>query len=950
MSTTSAAASAARHRASRVLNRAIRTVLRSSSLSVLIVGCALSSGAAFAAEQRTVEEIQAEVARLQEQLDKERQALAERAASEETGAPAAPAAAAPREDDALGKVTVRARNRLEPLKDVPLAISVVSGAELERLSAFDIDAITKRASNVSWNQGNQRTSSLSIRGIGRQGQTEAQDPSVGVVVDGVNYAYNALTSSFDFVDVDTVEVSRGPQGTLLGKNTSLGVINIATRKPSFTPSAEYGVTIGDWDTVQGRIAGGGPVIDDLIAWRGTLAVNKGQGDIVNRYNRDLTWQNKDRVYGKLQLLITPTDTLSIRIAGEKTPRGAETTNGRTTNVPTPQAYSNGTANNALSNEQRLSRRWFSQVSSYTVDGDYLYGGGDGSVNYDFAFPLVTGSNGALVDVSWTVGDFDLTSISAYKDYHFNAVNDEGTPFDVYRNAGGFWNDYKQWSQELRLASSIADVVDYQGGLFFLKVHNSSEYRREWGSDAGAWFANGLPTATTPTQYSRLDANAAGRYLMQSSLDGLKMAYNSPTGLQDIENESYAAFAQANWHLAEKLTLTTGARVTREERRNIGSTYIRDNGVAPELNPDVVNGVSLGGFSSNAGTGALLAGNTLAQLQVADLVANKYFGATVDAANPGAAYNGLTAAQRQQVADAKAIRRTAIGVVFPEREAEPFEATQYSFVVAPSYEINDQLTTYFSWQYGEKAGISQFVNGVSFLVPGEESSSYELGWKSVLLDRTLTLNVATFFTTIENYQQSVRVVDDYTTALNLAPGGNGQIAYVTATGAVPEVEAKGIEIDAFYAGLPYTTIRFSGSYNDAYYKRFANAAQPSENGFTGALAYRDVSDENLPGAYKYQFNTGVDVHYPIGRGLELIGSFNAAYNSKFNSDNSLSSYSWIEGKTLVDIAFGIGRINRSLSATVLVKNLFDDGTPLASTWNGYTPAHSRWVGLALSGKL
>lgn len=111
-------------------------------------------------------------------------------------------------------VVVRARNRVENQQDVPISISVVRGEELENLQANEINALTMRAANVSWNQGNQRTSSLSIRGIGKQGQTEAQDPSVGVIVDGVNYAYNALTSSFDFTDVDVVEVVRGPQGTL----------------------------------------------------------------------------------------------------------------------------------------------------------------------------------------------------------------------------------------------------------------------------------------------------------------------------------------------------------------------------------------------------------------------------------------------------------------------------------------------------------------------------------------------------------------------------------------------------------------------------------------------------------------------------------------------------------------------------------------------------------------
>ena len=204
-----------------------------------------------------------------------------------------------------GKITVHTRNRLEPLQDVPVSVSVVTGAELDRLDAFDITAIVKRVGDLQWNFGNQRTSSLALRGFGKQGQTEAQDPSVGVVVDGINYAYNALISSYDFTDVDTIELARGPQGTLQGKNATLGILNITTRKPSFTPDAQYSVTVGQRGTVIGRAAGGGPLVDDLLAWRATLSAERGKGDVQNLYNPDDTYQNKDRVTGRAAAPVDP---------------------------------------------------------------------------------------------------------------------------------------------------------------------------------------------------------------------------------------------------------------------------------------------------------------------------------------------------------------------------------------------------------------------------------------------------------------------------------------------------------------------------------------------------------------------------------------------------------------------------------------------------------------------
>src|SRR3954462_1359376 len=140
-----------------------------------------------AADGRSAADIQAEIDRLTAALEAQKQELAvTQAASPRETAPVASVTPETPQDTALGKVTVRARNRLEPLQEVPLSISVVTGKELDRLQATEIGAITQRASNVSWNLGNQRTSSLSIRGVGRQGQTEAQDPSVGFVVDGVS--------------------------------------------------------------------------------------------------------------------------------------------------------------------------------------------------------------------------------------------------------------------------------------------------------------------------------------------------------------------------------------------------------------------------------------------------------------------------------------------------------------------------------------------------------------------------------------------------------------------------------------------------------------------------------------------------------------------------------------------------------------------------------------------
>ncbi|WP_052417131.1 TonB-dependent receptor [Cellvibrio mixtus] len=868
----------------------------------------------------------------------------------------------------LNVVTVRSRNRIEKLQDVPLSVSVVQGKELERLNATDIAALTQRLANISWNQGNQRTSSLSIRGIGKQGQTEAQDPAVGLIVDGVNYAYNALSSSFDFTDVETVEVARGPQGTLLGKNSSIGAINVTTKRPSFDSDFSYALTLGEWDTVQGRFAGGGAVVDNLLAWRGSLSVSKGQGDLKNAYNTDETYTNKERVSGRVQFLLTPNEDFSARLAVDIQPRSGERTNGRTIRTPTPATYSNGSINPLSEDAKtRLTRRWFTQSPAYNYTDYYL---ATDEVNNDSARPLITGSNGATVDLNWKLDSHTITSITAYKDYHFNAVNDEGTPFDIQRNSGGFFNDYKQVSQEVRLSSAQGGFVDYQTGLYYLDVNNKSEYQRIWGNDAGAWFASNA-------QYTTLDKDGAGRYLLINSLSGLDMAWNSPAGYQDINNESIAAFGQANWNFTDKFVLTTGLRFTREERDNRTSTHIVDSGFGAELNPSTVNDVNLGGFHSVNATTALNAttnvaagtlgrvvttvnpdgtttktlvnDNSVSQLKLADFLANKYFGTTIADATPGSAYNSLTAAQKAQVGAAKALRQSQIGVVFNEFDVEPYEKTLPAFVISPTYKFNENLTTYFSWQHGEKAGIAQATNGISNLVKEEKNDALELGLKSLLLNNTLVLNLALFEMNIKDYQQTSRIFDEYSTTLARQADPNAPDRYTNATANIPKVRSRGLEIDSIYSGIPNTTLRFAGAYTDSTYEEFTNSAQPSENGYTGAPPYQDVSGETLPGASKVSFNLGVDYRLPVFDGKEFHTSLNAQYNSKFNSDNSLSSYGWIEGRTLVDFGIGLGNSKQTFDVNLVVKNLFDDDTPSTRTWNSYTPATPRWIGVTFSGR-
>ncbi|HVL01692.1 MAG TPA: TonB-dependent receptor plug domain-containing protein [Dongiaceae bacterium] len=857
----------------------------------------------------------------------------------------------------LGKVTVRVRNRIENLQDVPLSISVVQGNELQRLQAVDLGSITKRAANVSWNQGNQRTSSVAIRSLGKVGQTEAQDPSVGISVDGVSYAYNPLSSSFDFTDVEAVEVTRGPQGTLQGKNASVGLINITTRRPSFTESGEWALSYGEQDTLRGRYASGGPVVDDLLAYRAAISFAQGEGDLKNEFNPDNTYQNVDRVSGRIQFLLTPTDDFSARLALDAQPTAGENTNRRVFNTPTPTKYSNSNRAPSTNSDPRtrLNRSWFLQQDAYRYS-DWLAE----EVNNDSQQPVTTSSHGASVELKWTEEAYEVTSITAFKDYTFNAHNnDEGTPFDI-QSSSGQEIYYDQISQEIRLNAQPATWVDYQVGAFLMQTQTDIRRNVIYGGDAGAWFA-------TPGQYTSLSADAAGRLLLQNSLSGVWKEEN----LQAVDNESASVFGQANWKPTDPLTITTGIRLTKELRKNPGSSLIKDYGYGKELNPFTAGKVTLGGVrladtavadpnnpsTIVAGVGDLAVDpvtlaplNTIEQLNSADFIAQKYFG-VAPTGTPGAAYASLSSAQKQQVRHAQALRRSQFGVLWNFSEPEEFDDVLPAFVVSPSYKVNDNLTTYISWQYGEKAGISQQVFGNSALADAEETGAWEIGVKTTSLNNTLVLNADIFYSTVENYQASVQAYDEYNTTLR----NDGTTYYTALTGNVPEVEVSGLEFDGYYAGIPNTTLRFSGAYTKAIYKEFPNLGlAPDLDPAEFANPYRDVSGEDLPGAPRWSFNVGPDFRLPVSLGAFgrkiFHTSANWAFQSSQNTDTTLSAYGEIPSNSIWDLSAGIGTVDEKFDVSIIVKNAFNNDVPLLQTWNTYTPAIPRWIGVEFSGKL
>ncbi len=449
-------------------------------------------------------------------------------------------------------IIVSARLRDEDLQDVPIPISVLSGELLAQQRVFTIADLTQRAPGLTATTPNARRTGVSLRGIGKTSGNDNMEAAVGTIVDEVFLGHVGMTYQ-DFTDLEQVEILRGPQGTLLGKNTSLGVIRYTTATPSFGPEGtlelEHGLTHRG---LKARGSYSSNVVDDLLALRASFFSDRQSGDIVNVNPEDGgRWHERNRWGGRVQLLLTPADDFSLRLNVDT----AETNENSNTKpfIVEPTTLNDGSPR-TTTYSTRLARSYFGGyvpiIGSYTT------------IDMDQAEPLITRNNGASLIAEWELGDFELTSISAYRGFHFDAKNDsEQTRFAIARS--GTLVDTEQLSQEFRFAGDLSDTLRFQTGIFLFHIDTETLSRNLYGRDAGAFYASNA-------QYTALNTSA-NLALLQASLEDV-----FSTTFQNPVSDSQALFGQFDWDLTDRLTLTAGLRHTWEQKESIttrGATFI-----------------------------------------------------------------------------------------------------------------------------------------------------------------------------------------------------------------------------------------------------------------------------------------------------------------------------------------------------------------------------------------
>jgi iron complex outermembrane receptor protein len=435
----------------------------------------------------------------------------------------------------VGEIVVTARHRSEDSQKVPAALSVVSGEFLEKTNTTNIAQVTQYIPSIQFTFFNARNANINIRGIGNNIglANDGLDPGVGFYVDQVYYSRPA-TATLDLIDIERIEVLRGPQGTLFGKDTTAGAINIATAAPSFHPQAQAEVTGGDYSSFQAKGTVSGPLLGDKLAGRLSIGTTQRDGLLTNLHDGEKV-NNYRNFTVRGQLLYTPTDQLKIRFIGDYANQFNHCCAQVLANIVTP---SNG-----------KNFRSIAQGFGYTpvVDPSVR----QANVNSPFQARQETG--GASVEVDYSLPKAVFTAITAWRFWNWWPKNDgDNAPFSAF--LAGQNGDYEnQLSQEFRIASAGDNRVDYVVGLYVYREQIKAIGLTQYGDAASAVL---ISQATPSIVLNGLNINYAANY----------------------NTDSVAGFGQVVWRITPQLNLTGGLRYTQDYKR--GNFTQLASGLAP----------------------------------------------------------------------------------------------------------------------------------------------------------------------------------------------------------------------------------------------------------------------------------------------------------------------------------------------------------------------------------
>lgn len=440
------------------------------------------------------------------------------------GTPSASDTDTQQEAAAPGDIVVTAQRRQERAQDVPIALSVITGSDLARTGAFNVSRLQQLQPSLQFVSSNPRNSAINIRGLGAPfGLTnDGIEQGVGFYLDGV-YVGRAGAATFDFVDVERVEVLRGPQGTLYGKNTTAGAINVTTRPPRFTPEARFEASTGNYGFLQIKASASAPIIADTLAAR--LSVSRtGRAGTIFDVSTGEKLHRQDNFSARGQLLWKAAPNLEFTLAGDY-------------NLQNPLCCVQYYARIGVT-QRPLARQYAALAAafSYTPPSTNPF---DRVTDLDADLNSRQKMAGVSLVGNWDVGPATITSVSAWRNWDWKPANDRDFTGLPITTISANPSRQTQYSQELRLASNGKPRLQYTLGAFFFNQSIHTDGLQVQGPAASRWLLNKADPAI---------------------LDGL-----ASRNTIDFDNTSLAVFGKLNWEVIDRLHIQPGLRVNYDRK-------------------------------------------------------------------------------------------------------------------------------------------------------------------------------------------------------------------------------------------------------------------------------------------------------------------------------------------------------------------------------------------------